>query len=421
MECNNTNATTKHLTYGQFPEKFVWLENSKTWKIREKKIYHASPGSGERYYLRILLNHIKGPTSYEELRTIEGVNRAMHWGLLDDVKEYVDGITEASFWGSTDYVRSLFVFLLISDNMSRPDFVWECTWKLLAYDVANKQRNLLRIVDLQLSDVQLQNYALAEIKNSLKNLNAMPTIDQSLLSEGVYRLILEELRYDKASLAGEHKELISSFTHEKKGVYDEGLVFYGYGGTRNFFLWRALLAAIRVEGEIMLTVASSENATLLIPSGRIAHSWFIILLQGNEDSLCHIGDDNDEESQTEIPDELLVKTDDLDSIPTVIKSIYPFKLDNQVSPKYFEERVILAPTHEEVDKVNDFILSLLLGDEKSLCKAVRHSDNDESIYTSDYLNTIRCSGVPNYVLKLKLESLLCCSEILINLHVYTTG
>ncbi|KAL8137862.1 hypothetical protein V2J09_003863 [Rumex salicifolius] len=38
----------------------------------------------------------------------------------------------------------------------------------------------------------------------------------------------------------------------------------------------------------------------------------------------------------------------------------------------------------------------------SLCKAVRQADNDESIYTSDYLNNIRCSSVPIHILKVKI-------------------
>ncbi|KAL8159306.1 hypothetical protein V2J09_000843 [Rumex salicifolius] len=38
----------------------------------------------------------------------------------------------------------------------------------------------------------------------------------------------------------------------------------------------------------------------------------------------------------------------------------------------------------------------------SLCNADTRVDNDESIFTVDYLNTIRCSGVPNHVLKLKI-------------------
>ncbi|KAL8160939.1 hypothetical protein V2J09_012428 [Rumex salicifolius] len=361
MECNKTNARAKYLTYGHFPEKFVWLENSKTWKIREKgtsvgRIYHASPDSGERYFLRILLNHIKGPTSYEELRTIKGVvystfkEACYALGLLDDDKEYIDGITEASFWGSTDYVRSLFVLLFISNSMSRPDFVWERKWKLLADDIVNKQRRLLRIVDLQLSDVQLQNYALAEIEkllqrngSSLRNFNTMPIIDQGLLLEGVSELILEELRIQQGTSATDRKE------------------------AKEFSEW----------------ILSIDDGT--------------------------ISDDNDGETQIEILDELLGKNHDLDPIPAIVKSIYPSISHFQVSPKYFEERAILAPTHEEVDKVNDFILYLLPDDEKvylssdSLYKAVRHAVNDESVYTSNYLNTIRCSGVPNHVLKVKIR------------------
>ncbi|KAL8143671.1 hypothetical protein V2J09_016703, partial [Rumex salicifolius] len=69
-------------------------------------------------------------------------------------------------------------------------------------------------------------------------------------------------------------------------------------------------------------------------------------------------------------------------ILAIVKSIYPSILDNQVFPKYFKERAILAPTYEKVDRVNDFILSLLPGDEKiylssdSLCKAVYETGKD---------------------------------------------
>ena len=61
-------------------------------------------------------------------------------GLLDDDKEYIDGIKEASEWGMGDYLRSYFVMLIISDSMSRPEVVWEKTWKLLAEDVEQIER-----------------------------------------------------------------------------------------------------------------------------------------------------------------------------------------------------------------------------------------------------------------------------------------
>jgi hypothetical protein len=37
------------------------------------RIYYAHPTSGERYYLWMLLNYVKGATSYEDLRTVDGI------------------------------------------------------------------------------------------------------------------------------------------------------------------------------------------------------------------------------------------------------------------------------------------------------------------------------------------------------------
>ena len=69
---------------------------------------------------------------------------------------------------------------------------------------------------------------------------------------------------------------------------DKGGVFfvYGYGGTGKTFLWKTLAAAIRCKGQIVLNVASSGIASLLLSRGRTAHSRFHIPINLNEDSLC---------------------------------------------------------------------------------------------------------------------------------------
>ena len=53
---------------------------------------------------------------------------------------------------------------------------------------------------------------------------------------------------------------------------------YGYGGTRNTFLWKFLLAAIRAKRMIVLNVASSDIAFLLLPEGKTTYSTFCIPL-----------------------------------------------------------------------------------------------------------------------------------------------
>jgi ATP-dependent DNA helicase PIF1 len=93
--------------------------------------------------------------------------------------------------------------------------------------------------------------------------------------------------------------LLSKITTEHKTIYETivetvnkemgGLFFLcGYGGIRKNFLWRAITATIRSQGEIFLTVDSSGIAALLIPGGRTAHSRFSIPINVNEDSTCNI-------------------------------------------------------------------------------------------------------------------------------------
>ncbi|KAH0757108.1 hypothetical protein KY290_020601 [Solanum tuberosum] len=107
LEANKEFPEARHLTYAEFPLKFVWKQQSKRWEKRKTsafsigRIFFVPPGSGEQYYLRLLLNVVKGPTSYEEIRRINDIyhetfrDACYALGLLDDDKEYVDAIVEA--------------------------------------------------------------------------------------------------------------------------------------------------------------------------------------------------------------------------------------------------------------------------------------------------------------------------------------
>ncbi|OMP09045.1 DNA helicase PIF1, ATP-dependent [Corchorus olitorius] len=63
---------------------------------------------------------------------------------------------------------------------------------------------------------------------------------------------------------------------------------YGHGGTGKTYLWNTLIAAIRSTWRIVLSVASSGIASLLLPGGRTAHSRFKIPLQVDDSSTCGI-------------------------------------------------------------------------------------------------------------------------------------
>ena len=61
------------------------------------------------------------------------------------------------------------------------------------------------------------------------------------------------------------------------------------GGTGKTFLYRALSFFYRSQGRIVLCVASSGIAALLLDGGRTAHSRFMIPIQGiSPESGCNI-------------------------------------------------------------------------------------------------------------------------------------
>ncbi|XP_022003222.2 uncharacterized protein LOC110900650 [Helianthus annuus] len=135
---NNSKPEARELAYVDFPSKYVWKLKDRCWQERQNyvvigRIYSASPSLGEAYYLRILLTKVKGPRSFEEIRTYDGVvyptfrDTCYARGLLDDDNEYIECIKESTFTGNGHYLRSLFGTLLLSNTLSRPEFVWEKT------------------------------------------------------------------------------------------------------------------------------------------------------------------------------------------------------------------------------------------------------------------------------------------------------
>ncbi|CAH1414810.1 unnamed protein product [Lactuca virosa] len=159
MKCNEINKEARKLTYVEFPTKFVWKPKLQTRKPREVgfsigRIHSVSPKLGEAYFLRILLNKVKGPRSFKEIRTVNGEvcssfkDACYNLGLLDDDKEYIEAIKEASLFGSGFYLRFLFAMMLLSSSLCKPEIVWENTWEYLSDGILYTQQKRLKSPDI---------------------------------------------------------------------------------------------------------------------------------------------------------------------------------------------------------------------------------------------------------------------------------
>ncbi len=111
FKTNQESEATQSLTFDQFPQQWVWNQKLKQWIMRKigfviGRMYYAHPTLGQCYYLRMLLNCIKGATSYEHLRIVDGTKHdtfkdaCITMGLFADDNEWHQALEEAGLLAS---------------------------------------------------------------------------------------------------------------------------------------------------------------------------------------------------------------------------------------------------------------------------------------------------------------------------------
>jgi len=78
MNTNKSFPKAKNLTYAEFVSKFVYDRRKRNWKLKKKgyiigRLIWVAPTIVELFYLRMMLTICKGPTSFEDIRTVANV------------------------------------------------------------------------------------------------------------------------------------------------------------------------------------------------------------------------------------------------------------------------------------------------------------------------------------------------------------
>jgi hypothetical protein len=80
---NSVDPFAHSFLYREFLEYYRWDRTEKELLRRKQRtqigrIMYACPAEGERYYLRVLLNHVRGATSFDDLKTIGTALNSVH-------------------------------------------------------------------------------------------------------------------------------------------------------------------------------------------------------------------------------------------------------------------------------------------------------------------------------------------------------
>ncbi|XP_074377792.1 uncharacterized protein LOC141719320 [Apium graveolens] len=370
LETNRKHEDARSLTYAKFPQHWVWNSKCKLWTKQKKgnavgRIYFAHPSSGERFYMRMLLNFIKGSTSFECIRTINGVtyptfNAACYaLGLLDDDREWIDCLSEAAVWATGNELRNLFVTMLVFCQVSNVPELWKSHSTILSEDMLYLQRKRFQVPNLHLTQEQIESYALVEIEGimqklgkSLKDIDGMPQPDSSLT---LASLLLPNGRTTHSRFRIPLDITAESTCEIKHDIIDASL---NPSYLRPHFEIFELKQNMRLHREVIEEIEAEKIASF--------DRW---LLQIGDDSLY----ENPAQELIRIPPELCSPTIE-NPMEGIVGEVYLSLLENYMDIAYIKERAILTPKNETVHELNDFLMNMIPGEGRtylssdSVCK-----------------------------------------------------
>jgi hypothetical protein len=312
--------------YHDFPRMATWNQARKQWSDRQRghqhglppvgRMYYVRPSEGERFYLRLLLHNVPGATSFEDSRTSNrGTPNAIvrptfkaaceALGLLEDDREWDQSLDEARSFASPTALREMFASLLAYNGVVDAAALWEKYKGDMCEDFlfSARQQNPARQFDGELYDMGLRELQrhLHSMGNTTLGHFGLPI--PAPLPQGVEGPLVSEERgkYSMGEQAQIRDANVPKLNPVQRGIYDAVMGSVGgaaghtahfcdgVGGAGKTFLYETLLATVRAQGRIAISVASSGIAALLLQGGRTAHSRFKIPVQGlDANSTCFI-------------------------------------------------------------------------------------------------------------------------------------
>ena len=302
------------LKYHEIPEHYVWNQSQHQWTKRKRGrgigcLYTTNPSQGERHYLHILLHHIPGAKSFEDLKmSPDGMllstfkETAIAHGLLESDTEWDNCLSEASISFVPKQLWSLFVTILIFGQPAKPFTLWEKCEDVMAEDIsqifplahtmcnADKQKGVMNEVLLCLQEElegmgsSLEVFGLPSPNLEFCVQRVPKTISEEMFcaqnQTDIGSRKCEQLNTDQAHAFPAIMEAVNDDTHVNRLFF-----LNAPGGCGKIFLIEALLSTVRGLGKIALAVASSGIAAELLEGGRTAHSRFKIPIPINESSV----------------------------------------------------------------------------------------------------------------------------------------
>ena len=303
FELNSVDTFAKELFYHEVPEHYVWLDNK--WQRRMKdsasvgRIYNVSHHNGELFALRRLLRVVKGATSFADMATYAGqlqpsfAAACLARGLCDDDSDLVMALMEiVEVEISVHKIRRIFASAIV--HCAPQDTV--ALFNRFVDDLCEGPADDASNVNAALLGVELY---VNEFGKSLSEFGIVLPDAEPSRKRG---------RENRAASTAEtvaaavvlRDQLLPMFTSEQHEALAVVVNSIGSNSRSNIFALLAsagvgktvfangLAATVRARGGVVVCVAASALAAMLLTQGSTAHSEFHIPIPSNEYTMCSL-------------------------------------------------------------------------------------------------------------------------------------
>ncbi|XP_057465712.1 uncharacterized protein LOC130755327 [Actinidia eriantha] len=462
-----SNEAARAFTYQEFPQHFVWQKTQQIWTPRQRgyaigRMYFAAPNSGERFYLRLLLTIVKGPRSFECLRTINNVlhhsfkSACVAMGLLEDDEEWIQCLQEASIMNTGYQLRRLFCVILTQCCPLQLHVLWNQFSVHICDDLAHKIRTLFAITNP--TEAQIEDYGLYFLNQLLqesgKSLIDFPPMPQPIRNWSMIvgnRLIWEhrQLHIDAQQMNVQIN--VDRLNDKQREAYvaitssvfqNKGTTFFlgGGAGTGKTFLYNTIATKCRSIGHT--AELFRETKLIIWDEVPMQHRYCVETVDRTLKDICDninpfggitvvLGGDfrqvlpvipkgvREQIVAASLRRSIGSNPQEIVKLPSTIhicrnlnellSTVYPqLDVSGTVNSTFLTERTILCARNEHVTAINIATLNMFPSETTTYLAADKMSEDDEvdrnitNRYPNEYLNSLNPPGLPPFKIELKV-------------------
>ncbi|CAN6685799.1 unnamed protein product [Malus baccata var. baccata] len=434
----------------------LWNERMNNHKVIGW-IYAVSSNEGEKFHLHILLNHVKGPISFENLRTVNDIvqptfkKAVKQRGLLEDDDNIRRCLCKASNIRMPSALPRLFVTILVYCEPHGVRRLWDEFHSFMVEDYyVSSITNNTSILNKLLQDL---NGLLVQDSKSVSDYD-LPQITQDYVKDNTLpRIIQDEVSLD---ISEADHNVVQNLNEDQMAAYNSIVSSVEQRDNAIFF------STLRSKCHIILATTTFGIAATILSGRRTTHSRFKIPFSLDASSTCSISIQPNlaeliKKTSAVVWDEapmahmfafetldrtfkdiigvdlpyggkvMIFGGDFRQVLPVVPKDFSEFLLhvsngeqetiiddmmqlpSSMVIPwnvfpdlechvcdaRYLVERAIITPKNEDVDKLNKMIIDKFSGAEHILYSFDSVEDDVRNLYQQEFLNSISSDGLCN--------------------------